>query len=620
MVKLFGSYDEKRSVNDLKNQIVKMHKAIGIGSLDYECRKSFAVGHARIPTHNNKGIASNKHIIACFSGRIYDYEKNSSKIKKNRYKQNTQNAERFVLESYMKQGLDFVAKLNGQFVIIIYDNRTDTLYIINDRFGVKPLYYYADDNKLVFGSEIKAVLSDKKIVRDIDWSFWKDIFAYRFHLGTKTQYKNIKSLPNATILKYKDRKCTLSKYWDYDQIKINNKRSEEETITQGVKILKSVFLRHTAGLKECSVLLSGGYDSRCIASSIKHFTDVDMHVYTVAKSYSTPQKEMGDLDSKYSQQLCNKMNIKYLIIGNHHNIYEEYFIKHITLLDGITSESLWIMPLFDEINESTVIFEGLLGDILLRDGWLAYPDIADPRRPLNQYAENLHQLMIKEAEVYPESVCEFFDDNIKRHIYPNSLEVQKELSDIPEIPYRVKIFHLRNPTRNIHSLISNDVLSRKTDTIYPFCDNEFAEFAFSIPTKMKLRNIYFKILSRAFPDIMKIPSTNDPKHTKEKLQKNLRDMRLMPVWNSARSLKSNFSKILGSNKKSKIFRSFSKNPRDIKYLIKLARTMKMPKYINKDLLLKEIDKHISKDIDPTYFLEPIIHFCIWYNTIYKNKK
>jgi hypothetical protein len=116
---------------------------------------------------------------------------------------------------------------------------------------------------------------------------------------------------------------------------------------------------------------------------------------------------------------------------------------------------------------------------------------------------------------------------------------------------------------------------------------------------------------------MKIPSTNDPKTAKEKLQKNLRDIGLMPAWHSAKNLKSNFSKILGSNKKSKSFRSFSKNPRDIKYLIKLSENMKMPKYINKKLLLKEIDMHISKDQDPTYFLEPIMHFCIWYNTIYK---
>ena len=617
MVKLFGLYDEKRSISDLKNQIIKMHKAIGIGSLDYEHRESFAVGHARLPTHNNKGIASNKHVIVCVSGRIYDYEKDSLKIKKNKYRQNMQSMEKFILKSYMKQGLDFVTKLNGQFVISIYDNRIHSLYIINDRFGVKPLYYYVDENKLVFGSEIKAVLTDKKIIRDVDWSFWKDIFAYRFPLGTKTPYKDIKSLPNATILEYKKGKCTLFKYWDYDQIKINEKRSEEETITQGVNILKRIFRRNTADLKECSVLLSGGYDSRCIISSIKHFTDVDIHAYTIAKSYPIPQKAMGDLDSKYSQQICNKMKIKYLIVGNHHNIYEKYFIKHITLLDGVTSESLWIMPLLDEINEFSVNFDGLLGDILLRDGWLAYPNISNPTMPLKQYAENLHQLMIKEAEVHPKIVCEFFDSDIKKQIYPDNLEVQKELSDIPEVPYRIKIFHLRNPTRNIHSLISHDVLSRKTDTIYPFCDNDFAEFAFSIPIKMKLRNIYFKILNRAFPDIMKIPSTNDPKTAKEKLQKNLRDIGLMPVWHSAKNVKSNFSKILGSNKKSKIFRSFSKNPRDIKYLIKLARAMKMPKYINKELLLKEIDKHISKDQDPTYFLEPIMHFCIWHDTIYK---
>ena len=197
--------------------------------------------------------------------------------------------------------------------------------------------------------------------------------------------------------------------------------------------------------------------------------------------------------------------------------------------------------------------------------------------------------------------------------------MEKELSAIPEVPYRIKIFHLRNATKNIHALISNDVISRKTDTIFPFCDNEYAEFALSIPPKMKVDNIYFKILNRAFPDVMKVPTTNDPKNIKEKLHKSFYNLGLMPVLYTAKSLKKNFSKIFGSNHKSKSFRSFSKNPRDVLYLIKLARTMKMPKYVNNKLLLKRIDEHILHDYDPTYFLEPIMHFCIWYNKIYKGR-
>jgi asparagine synthase (glutamine-hydrolysing) len=620
MVKLFGIYNKKGKTADLRKQIHEMHKAIGIGSLDYASKKLYAIGHEHISVKNEKGTVENDDIIVCLSGRIYDYENELNTLEKKGHVFTKYSAEEFILNSYIEYGLDFIIGLNGKFVISIYDNRTKSVYIINDRFGMKPLYYYADDNLLVFGSEIKAILTEKKVIREIDWSFWKDIFSYRCPLGIKTPYIRIKSLPNATILKYNNGTYTLQKYWDYDSIKINYKRNKEETITQGVQILKKIFIRQTNNLKECTVLLSGGYDSRCIISSIKKFTPVDIQVYSIAKSYYVPQTNEGDLDTKYSQQVCNKLNVKYTIVGNHPNIYKNYFVKHLLLLDGITSESLWIMPILDEIDTNRVNFDGLMGDILLRDGWLSIPEIAQPKRPLKQYAKNLHNQMIRESEIDPEAISEFFDEDIKQQILPDSKEVEIELSTIPEIPYRIKIFHLKNISRNMHALISNDVISRKTDTIFPFCDNEFAEFAFSIPPKMKVnKNIYLEILRRAFPDVMKVPTTNDPKNVKEKLKKSARNIGLMPIINTVKTLKKSAYKIIRADHKFEINRSLSKSPRDVKYLIKLAKITDMPRYINKKLLLKRIDEHIKVDRDPSYFLEPIMHFCMWHEKIYAPK-
>jgi asparagine synthase (glutamine-hydrolysing) len=600
-----------------------MHKAINIGSLNYVSRKSFAVGHERILTKNSTGIEHNNAVVICLMGRIYDYENNLQELKNKGYPFKNNTAEEFILNAYSEYGLNFIQNLNGKFVIVIYDSRTESVNIINDRFGMKPLYYFVDDKRIVFGSEMKAILCNLKIAdkNEIDWNFWKDIFSYRCPLGTKTPYNKIKSLPNATILTYKNGNCKLYNYWDYDNIKIDYKRSEEETIKQGVQVLRNVFKRQTMDIDKCTVMLSGGYDSRCILSSINKFTPLDIQVYSIAKSYYVPQTSVGDLDTKYSQQVCNTLNIKYTIVGNYQDIYKNYFIKHLSLLDGITSESLWTMPLLEEIDTYRINFDGLMGDILLRDGWLSIPEIAEPKRPLKQYAKNLHNQMIKESEIDPEIISEFFDENIKQQIYPNSNEVEKELSTIPEIPYRIKIFHLKNISRNMHTLISSDVLSRKTDTIFPFCDNEFAEFAFSIPPKMKVnKNIYFKILSRAFPEVMKVPTTNDPKNIKEKLKKSTYKIGLSPIVHNITNIKRNISKLIRSDDKTRIDRSLSKSPRDIIYLIKLAKKIKMPEYINKKLLLKRIDEHVAIDRDPSYFLEPIMHFCVWHERMYKNEK
>jgi hypothetical protein len=160
---------------------------------------------------------------------------------------------------------------------------------------MKPLYYHYDQSSFVFASEVKAIIEDKKIEKEINWDGWRDFFSYGFLFGTKTLFKNVFALPKATILTLTTNEALFKTYWSYNQIRVDYESSEPSFVNKGEKLVRQAIERQTKDLEECIVLLSGGYDSRCIASCIKYFTDVNFETFTVVNGAFNPGNSGGPL-------------------------------------------------------------------------------------------------------------------------------------------------------------------------------------------------------------------------------------------------------------------------------------------------------------------------------------
>lgn len=139
MVKIFGVYEEESTKRHNEELLIKMFKSFEFGHVNYKIIKEYGVGHIKIETLNRKRIASSKNITVCFSGQLFEHQKNQ-KTKK-------ETDEKYILNEYLKSGLNFVKRLNGVFVFSIYDKKKNKVYLINDRYGMKPIYYYADTKK-----------------------------------------------------------------------------------------------------------------------------------------------------------------------------------------------------------------------------------------------------------------------------------------------------------------------------------------------------------------------------------------------------------------------------------------------------------------------------------------
>ncbi|MFA6531036.1 MAG: asparagine synthetase B, partial [Candidatus Micrarchaeia archaeon] len=141
-----------------------------------------------------------KNLIIFFNGEIYNYRELRAELKKKGHKFYTEGDTEAILHAYMEYGVEGIGKLNGMFAFAIYDQSKKKLILARDRAGIKPLYYCVvgdsgnggkpnDGAKLVFGSEIKAILEYDGIERKLDKEALSSYLTYGTVLGDKTLFE-----------------------------------------------------------------------------------------------------------------------------------------------------------------------------------------------------------------------------------------------------------------------------------------------------------------------------------------------------------------------------------------------------------------------------------------------
>jgi asparagine synthase (glutamine-hydrolysing) len=150
----------------------------------------------------------NRYVIV-YNGEIFNYIEVRNELLKKGYKFNTDSDTEVVINSYKEWGEDCLHKLNGMWDFALWDKQEKVLFCSRDRYGIKPLYYYADNDKLIFGSEIKQILScgvDKSVNDEIIYDYL--VFHFIDH-SEQTFFKHIHKLQAGHKLAVKNGKMTV---------------------------------------------------------------------------------------------------------------------------------------------------------------------------------------------------------------------------------------------------------------------------------------------------------------------------------------------------------------------------------------------------------------------------
>jgi asparagine synthase (glutamine-hydrolysing) len=256
-----------------------------------------------------KGCPS-RDVLLVFNGEIYNHAELRRGLEERGHEYHSQTDSETIIHLYEERGPDFVHEIEGDFGIAIWDADTGRLSLYRDRLGVKPLYYLIKDGRVIFGSEIKAILEHPSVARDIDLVALNDYLSFVTTPAPQTLFAGIHKLAaghRLTISRNGD--VSIEQYWDAVAPAGVEDRSEAEHMDEILRLLRSSIKKRMMSDVPFGVFLSGGVDSSANVALMSELMDRPVETFTV-----------GFETHEYLNELKSARRVAEMFSTNHHEV------------------------------------------------------------------------------------------------------------------------------------------------------------------------------------------------------------------------------------------------------------------------------------------------------------
>jgi asparagine synthase (glutamine-hydrolysing) len=236
--------------------------------------KGLGFGHRRLaivdlsPLGHQPMVSQDTRYALTYNGEIYNFREIRSELISKGYSFLSQTDSEVVLHAWAEWGQACVLKFNGMFAFAIWDSVQEDLFLVRDRYGIKPLYYAHIGNSIVFGSEQRAINEHPAVKATLDKRALLEYFTFQNIFTDRTFVENIKILPAGTILSINAQTQKISKhqYWDYHFREPKGKIDPREYKEELDRLLRQAVSRQLLSDVEIGSYLSGGMDSGTITA------------------------------------------------------------------------------------------------------------------------------------------------------------------------------------------------------------------------------------------------------------------------------------------------------------------------------------------------------------------
>jgi len=303
MCGIVGFVDESKNKKKIIKEMALKIIHRGPDSEGYFVDDNVALGFRRLsiidldngsqPIYNEVG---DKVII--FNGEIYNYLDLKKDLVEKGHTFKTETDTEVLVHGYEEYGVDLLPKLRGMFAFVIYDSKSRELFGARDFYGIKPLYYYYDNNSFMFSSEIKSFLSHPNFVKELNLEMLDNYLTFQYSVGDKTFFKNVFKLLPGHYFKYKDNNLSIVKYYEL-KFEPDNKKGLDEFEKQINDLLDDSILAHKISDVEVGSFLSSGVDSSLIVAKAM-----------VDKTFTVGYDNLEYSEIDYAKDLSSKLGIK----------------------------------------------------------------------------------------------------------------------------------------------------------------------------------------------------------------------------------------------------------------------------------------------------------------------
>jgi len=223
--------------------------------------------------------ASDK-INIVWNGEIYNYRELRSELEQRGIHCRDSSESEVVINLYLEFGLDFINKLNGMFAIAIHDARDNSLHLIRDRMGKKPLWIsHLSDGTMFFASEVRALMLARPD-RTLRTEMVAEVMQYGYINSPNSAFNEISQVPPASVLTWHEGKTKIKKYWEPDfDTKVQIPYEEALEVTK--KLIEESVERRLISERPLGSFLSGGYDSTIVTAYMAKLMKEKVQTYSI---------------------------------------------------------------------------------------------------------------------------------------------------------------------------------------------------------------------------------------------------------------------------------------------------------------------------------------------------
>ncbi|MCB0278500.1 MAG: asparagine synthase (glutamine-hydrolyzing) [Calditrichaeota bacterium] len=500
---------------------------------------NFTIGHVRLAvidlkTGDQPIYNEDKTLSVTFNGEIYNFIELREELKKKGHRFSTQTDTEVILHLFEEEGTASFSRLNGYFVFALLDHQHNQLYLVRDQFGIKPLHYYQGIDFFSYGSEIKAILEDKRVERKLNYDALHQQLNLRYNQLDETLFKGIFRLNPGHFIKVSaDRKTEINRYYQLNY-HIDHTTSLDAHCEQIRFLLKDAVKRQMISDVPLGLYLSGGIDSGSLVALASSLSNQTIKTFTLGFNEDTDEFSEAKLVAERYQTDHHEFTVQVNPLDNMEQVIWHAEEPKINLLQGFE------MSRFLK-NHVTVALSGMGGDELFA-GYDIYRFIHGFRYALNYTPAFLHKFLGKPAA----KLLVWFNQNLGSMTldeYQRGFEMLCSSPDIirfylilrnvwdhnPQMSARIyhkrqeSIHHnmirnsfdqlinseVKDPVEQIlftefQSKMVNDYLltedrmsmANSIEQRVPFLDKNLVEYAFTIPSYYKLQNGITKSILR----------------------------------------------------------------------------------------------------------------------------
>lgn len=297
-----GFCDDSKNKKKIIRDMADIIKHRGPDSDGYYVDNNIALGFRRLSIIDlDKGsqpiFNEDKDKVIVFNGEIYNYKEIREELKSKGHKFSTNTDTEVILHGYEEYKEDILNKLRGMFAFVIYDIKEKSLFGARDFYGIKPFYYYYDNENFLFGSEIKSFLGNPNFKKELNKDMLSQYLTFQCSIGEDTFFKNTYKLLPGHYFIYKDKELEVKKYYEV-KLEPNDDKSLEEWVSGIREVIDNSVLTHKVSDVEVGSFLSSGVDSSLIAK----LSSVDK-TFTVGYD----NKKYSEID--YAKEFSDKINV-----------------------------------------------------------------------------------------------------------------------------------------------------------------------------------------------------------------------------------------------------------------------------------------------------------------------